>query len=244
MIGIFSKTTDSNFIEALGYSGLDFVILDQEHGPVDLETLHNHVRAARSGNLRSIVRVQGVDSNAIGAALDAGADGVQVPNIATPEQAKEAVDSARFFPKGNRGVCRFVKAANFGSTPKQDYFKQANNALLVLQVEGAEGIKNLEAILEVRGYDILFIGPYDLSQSLGIPGEIDHPLMRQTMVGVAEKAKSAGIQLGTFADSLGTARDMQTHGFEYLAYSVDVNIFLEAVRHIKEEIQINQNRVL
>lgn len=243
MIGIFSKTTDSNFIEALGYSGLDFVILDQEHGPANLETLHNHVRAARSGGMKSVVRVKGVDSNAIGAALDAGADGVQVPNIATPGQAQEAVDAARFYPQGNRGVCRFVKAANFGSTPKQDYFKQANSRLLVLQVEGTEGIENLDAILEVAGYDILFVGPYDLSQSLGIPGEIDHPQMRQTMAKVAQKAKNAGKQLGTFADSLDIARDLQQRRFDYLAYSVDVNIFLEAAKHIREEIQINQKPV-
>lgn len=236
MIGIFSKTTDSNFIEALGYSGLDFVILDQEHGPVSLETLHNHVRAARCSNLKSIVRVKGVDNNAIGSALDAGADGVQVPNIATPEQAREAVAAARFFPQGNRGVCRFVKAANFGSVPKQKYFKQANNRLVVLQVEGKEGIANLDAILQVEGYDILFIGPYDLSQSLGIPGEIDHPKMKETMAAVAEKARSQGKQLGTFADSVEIAREMQAGGFEYLAYSVDVNIFLEAATRIKEDI--------
>lgn len=243
MLGIFSKTTDSNFIEALGYSGLDFVILDQEHGPVSLETLHNHLRATRGSGMKSIVRVKGVDRNAIGAALDAGADGVQVPNIATQKQAREAVDAARFFPKGNRGVCRFVKAANFGSTPKQNYFKQANDRLLILQVEGQEGIKNLEAILEVKGYDILFIGPYDLSQSLGIPGQINHPLMKQSMEEVAKSAKRVGKQLGTFADTVDTARDLQNHGFEYLAYSVDVNIFLEAARHIKQEIQINQNKV-
>lgn len=236
MIGIFSKTTDSNFIEALGFSGLDFVILDQEHGPVSLETLHNHVRAARCSNLKSIVRAKGVDSNAIGAALDAGADGVQVPNISTPEQARQAVRAARFFPQGNRGVCRFVKAASFGSMPKQEYFKQSNTRLVVLQVEGKEGIANLDAILKVEGYDILFIGPYDLSQSLGIPGEIDHPKMKETMAEVARKAQNQGKQLGAFADTLELAREMRASGFKYLAYSVDVNIFLEAAMRIKEDI--------
>lgn len=236
MIGIFSKTTDSNFIEALGHSGMDFVILDQEHGPIHNETLHNHVRAAKTGGMLSVVRVRGVNANAIGSALDAGADGVQVPNISTAEEARRAVDSARFHPQGNRGMCRFVNAAAFGSTPKEEYFQQANEKLLILQVEGEKGISNLDEILEVEGFDILFIGPYDLSQSLGIPGQIDHPEMQRTMGEMARKVKNKGMRLGSFADSMDIARELKRTGFDYLAYSVDVNIFLEAARSIKNKI--------
>lgn len=236
MIGIFSKTTDSNFIESLGYSGMDFVILDQEHGPITNETLHNHVRAAKVGGIKSIVRVKGVDANAIGSALDAGADGVQVPNISTAEEAKSAVTAAKFHPLGSRGVCRFVKAAEFGSTLKGDYFESANEKMLILQVEGKEGIDNLDEILKVEGFDVLFIGPYDLSQSIGIPGQIDHPKMEKLMNEVLEKATSKGKHLGTFADSIPSARKLYKKGFEYLSYSVDVNIFLEAAQIIKREI--------
>lgn len=236
MVGIFSKTVDSSFIESLGFTGLDFVIIDQEHGPVDNITLQNHIRAAKVGGLKSIVRVKGVDANAIGTALDSGADGVQVPNISKAEEAKKAVEAARFHPGGNRGVCRFVKAANFGSVPKASYFEEANTKLLILQVEGREGIENLDEILEIPGYDILFIGPYDLSQSLGIPGQIDHPKMKEVMKGVIEKAKKKDKMLGTFSDQLETAKELKKLGFEYLSYSVDVNIFLEAVRRIKTEI--------
>lgn len=236
MVGVFSKTADSNFVEALGFAGMDFVILDQEHGPIHNETLHNHVRAAKVGGILSIVRVKGVDSNAIGAALDSGADGVQVPNISTAEEAERAVNAARFFPTGNRGVCRFVKAAEFGSTPKESYFGEANKKLLILQVEGTQGVENLDEILNVEGFDILFVGPYDLSQSLGIPGQVDHPRMKELMQEVSQKAKAKGKRLGTFADTIKTARDFYQQGFEYLSYSVDINIFLEASRNIKLQI--------
>lgn len=236
MVGVFSKTVDSNFVEALGFAGMDFVILDQEHGPIHNETLHNHVRAAKVGGMTSIVRVKGVDANAIGAALDSGADGVQVPNISTAGEAERAVKAARFYPQGNRGVCRFVKAAEFGSTPKENYFGEANKKLLILQVEGKEGIGNLDEILEIEGFDILFIGPYDLSQSLGIPGQIDHPEMEKLMKEVSEKASKKGKRLGTFADSINTANNLQQKGFEYLSYSVDINIFLEAARIIKTKL--------
>lgn len=241
MIGVFSKTTDSNLIEALGYSGMDFVILDQEHGPITNETLHNHVRAAKVSGIKSIVRVKGVDANAIGSALDAGADGVQIPNISTAEEAKSAVNAAKFYPAGSRGVCRFVKAAEFGSRKKEEYFVNANEKMLILQVEGKEGIDNLDEILEVEGFDVLFIGPYDLSQSIGIPGQVDHPKMDELMYEVAEKAKSKGKRLGTFADSIPSARKLYQKGFEYLSYSVDLNIFLEAAQLIKKEISEEKN---
>lgn len=236
MIGVFSKTLDSNFVEALGFAGMDFVILDQEHGPVSNAGLYDHVRAARASSMKSIVRVKGVDANAIGAALDAGADGVQVPNISTPEEAEQAVKAAKFFPLGNRGVCRFVKAAEFGRSPKLKYFDKANEKLVILQVEGKTGIQNLEKILDVENFDILFIGPYDLSQSLGIPGQIDHPEMKELMNKVAHQVKEKGKRLGTFADSVESAKYLLSLGFEYLAYSVDINIFLEAAQNIRKSL--------
>lgn len=240
MIGIFAKTTDSSFIESLGFTGMDFVILDQEHGPISNETLHNHVRAAKAGGIKSIVRVKGVDANAIGSALDSGADGVQIPNISTAEEAHEAVEAARFYPQGLRGVCRFVKAANYGSEKKENYFNTANKKLVVLQVEGKEGVKNLDSILEVKNFDVLFIGPYDLSQSLGFPGQIEHPEVKLIMREIAEKARKKGKILGTFSDSVQSAQELRKLGFEYLSYSVDVNIFLEAVKDLSIKILGNK----
>jgi len=230
--GIFSKTTDSNIVEAAGYSGLDFIILDMEHGPATLEIVHNHVRASLVNNMFPIIRTKGVDAHSIGSALDTGALGVQVPNISNASQAKEAVNAARFYPEGMRGVCRFVRAANFGSLDKQLYFEQANQSLLILQVEGVEGIKNLDEILSVEGFDILFIGPYDLSQSIGKPGQVDSPEVLALMQKIAEKCLEKNIILGAFSDSLNRNRSLKNEGFNYIAYSVDVNIYLEACQKI------------
>src|SRR6056297_2134561 len=119
MIGIFSKTTDSNFIEAAGLGGLDFIILDKEHGPLNDEIIHHHVRAATLSNLKSIVRVRECNEAEIGAALDSGASGVQVPNISSAAMAQKAIEAARFAPDGLRGVCRFVRDAEFGNKDKQ-----------------------------------------------------------------------------------------------------------------------------
>ena len=126
MLGIFSKTNDSNFIEAAGLSGLDFIILDQEHGSVTNDRLFDHIRAAHVTSMKAIVRVKELNHNEIGSALDAGADGVQIPNISTPEEAKMAIEAARFFPLGKRGICRFVKAANYGLKDRNEYFTSEN----------------------------------------------------------------------------------------------------------------------
>ena len=233
--GIFSKTIDSAFIEAAGYSGLDFIILDTEHGSASWETIHNHVRAANLTSMAPVVRVRGVDTHAIGAALDSGAAGVQVPNITNSQQAAEAVAAARFHPLGNRGVCRFVRASCYGETEKSSYFKNSNDALLVLQVEGIEGANNIKSILNVPGFDVLFIGPYDLSQSAGCPGEVDSPKVHSLISKISDAAALSGKILGIFCDSPSTLLKYRSMGVPYLSYSVDVSIFCNALKLLTED---------
>tara|TARA_Y100000780_G_C13692173_1_gene420001 strand:+ start:3816 stop:4562 length:747 start_codon:yes stop_codon:yes gene_type:complete len=234
-IGVFSKTIDSSFVEATGIAGVNFIILDQEHGPSSLETLHNHVRAGKVSNIATIIRVKGVDQHSIGSALDTGADGVQVPNINSAEQAKAAVAAARFHPTGSRGVCRFVRAAKFGSTDKNEYFSNANKAAVVLQVEGVDGVRNIDEILSVTGYDILFIGPYDLSQSVGKPGEVNSTEVVSLIREIAKKAHSKGVILGAFCDTQSNMQMMRDLGFKYIAFSVDINIYEEACKMIMRQ---------
>lgn len=236
MLGLFSKTTDSSFIEAMGHAGYDFVIIDQEHGPVQRDKLYDHVRAAKLGQIKAIVRISENNHNLIGSALDSGAIGVQVPNISTASEAKKAIEAARFFPLGNRGVCRFVASASFGEKDKNDYFADENKKLLILQVEGKEGIANINEILELDGFDILFVGPYDLSQSLGLPGQITHAKVKEEILKIKERAKENKVRLGSFADSVETYNFLIENDFEYIAYSVDVNLFIEGLKNIRTKL--------
>lgn len=236
MLGLFSKTTDSSLIEAIGIAGYDFVIIDQEHGHSNRETLYNHVRAAKSGNIKSIIRVAENNHNLIGAALDANALGVQVPNISTLQDAEKAIEAARFYPLGNRGVCRFVSAASYGEMDKSDYFNDANTKLLILQVEGKDGISNLPEILKLKGFDILFVGPYDLSQSLGHPGQITHPMVLKEILEIKKLANKHGVMLGSFADTLETYTFLVENNFQYIAYSVDIQLFINGLKRIKNEL--------
>jgi 4-hydroxy-2-oxoheptanedioate aldolase len=232
VFGPFMKTCDPAFVEVAGYAGFDFVILDMEHGPASLETMQHLIRAATIGNTVPIVRVPELSESKIGQVLDIGAMGVQVPQVQTLQQAKQAIHAAKFHPEGERGVCRFVRTARYSALEKGEYFRKANQALVVLQLEGKEAIENLDDILTVKGIDILFIGPYDLSQSLGVPGQVTHPTVMEKMANIKEKAKERGICVGTFTDTIKDAKHWHKAGVQYISYSVDVGLFLDMCQNL------------
>ena len=229
LIGVFCKTTAPEFIEVVGHAGFDFCILDMEHGPANLETLQNLIRAAEVSGVLPIVRTRDLCPESIGQPLDLGAAGIQVPQVTSRPEAEAVVDAAKFSPLGHRGVCRFVRAANFAALDRTAYFAQANSALVILQLEGKH-LSEYEKIAEIPGVDILFIGPYDLSQALGIPGEIEHPRVLEEMRKIIAVAKRKNKTIGVFADSLTQTRRWIDAGVQYIAYSVDVGLFYTACR--------------
>ena len=235
--GLFMKSTDPAFIEVAGYSGFDFVILDMEHGPASFSELQNLIRAALLANIIPIVRTSDSTEVSIAKPLDLGALGVQIPQVTSRKMAEACIKAARFFPKGERGVCRFVRAANYSSLPREDYFRKANEILIIIQLEGKEAILDIDNILKVEGIDIIFIGPYDLSQSLGVPGQVSHPLVIEAMNDIVKRACSLGIVVGTFTDTLQSAEMWKKAGVQYISYSVDVGIFTSACSQLVKELK-------
>lgn len=233
--GVFMKTCDPSFVEIGAYAGFDFAVLDMEHGPVSYENLQNNIRAAHLQGMLSVVRIGDLSDNAVGMAYDLGACAVQVPKVDDALQASHAVRYAKFFPQGERGVCRFVRAAGFSAVERTEYFKNSNDNLLIAQIEGSKALNNLDSILDIIGIDIIFIGPYDLSQAMGVPGQVSHPDVVEKMKGVVNKAKEKNKIVGTFVDSIESMRLWKNAGVQYLAYSVDVGIFYEACKNILKE---------
>jgi len=240
VFGPFMKTTDPAFIEVAGHAGFDFVVLDMEHGPAGIHELQNLIRAAMLANVIPIVRTSDSSENAISKPLDLGALGVQIPQVVSGEMAERCVKAARFFPKGERGVCRFVRAAGYSSMASDEYFKRANEALVIIQIEGKNAIDDLDNILKVDGIDIIFIGPYDLSQSLGVPGQVSNPVVTNTMNAIVRKAQAAGKVVGTFTDTLPSAEMWKKAGVQYISYSVDVGIFTTACREIVNSLSLEK----
>ena len=238
--GPFMKTIDPAFVESAGYAGFDFAVLDLEHGPVSFQQLQNLIRAAEVSGIFPIVRTPPGNLHRIGAVQDIGAGGVMVPQVLNAREARLAVKSAKFHPKGERGVCAFVRAAKYSAIESQVYFNEANNNILILQLEGTEALENIDEIMQVPDIDILFIGPFDLSQSLGVPGQINHPTVVSSMQEIVKKAKSGGQMVGTFVTNLENARLWKDAGVQFIGYSVDAAIFVEASQTILNQLKNNK----
>jgi 4-hydroxy-2-oxoheptanedioate aldolase len=237
-VGTFSKCADPAMIECIGLAGFDFVVIDLEHGPNSFETAQDLVRAAVIHNLTPVIRVGENNESMISKALDIGARGVQVPQVNTRQDALRVVDAAKFSPEGNRGVCRFVRAAGYSSKNKNEYFEESNRQnLIIIHIEGRTGIENFEEIIDVKGIDIIFLGPYDLSQSLGVPGQINHPKVIEAMKTVIARASARNKFVGTFVETPEDYRMWKDLGLIYLAYQVDTGIFYDACHKICHELK-------
>lgn len=237
--GPFMHTTDPAFIESTGNVGFDFIVLDLEHGPVSLEHLQNLIRAAEITGLYPIVRTPPGNLHMIGAVQDIGARGILVPQVKDAREAMAVVKAARFFPKGERGLNGAVRAANYSFLDGREFLNRSNENTLIIQLEGKEALTNLDEILRVPHIDIFFIGPYDLSQSLGVPGDIHHPIVIENMQKIVQKAKARGLTLGTYAGSPEDARFWIDAGIQLIAYSLDVVIFTEALKNIINQLNMN-----
>ncbi len=237
VFGPFMNTTDPAFIESAGHTGFDFVVADLEHGPASLDQLHNLIRAAEVSGTFPVVRTPPGNLPMIGAVQDAGAKGILVPQIKDAEEVHKVVKATRFYPKGERGVSGVVKAAKYSAMNSEEYFSRSNENVLIIQLEGKEAIDNLDDIMEVPDIDIIFIGPYDLSQSLGVPGQVDHPEVIKIIGQTVSKIKDKGMIAGTFVTSPENAQKWIEAGVQFIGYSVDILIFAEASKNIVQKLK-------
>lgn len=233
--GIFIKCPQIEIIEICGIAKLDFVVLDMEHTPLGFNDLKPLLLAAEKHFLEIILRLPANKEEYFKWPLDIGFQHIQVPQIETEEDANFSIKNTFFYPKGYRGLCRFVRAADYSNKDKDDYIKDSNNNLkLTLQIEGKRGINNLDSILSTPDLDSIMIGPYDLSQSLGMPGDIWNEKVTNEMSKIIKKCKKSNIQVGTFTDSLEGIQFWKNQGIDFLQYASDMNLLLDLLKDIKK----------
>lgn len=229
-LGPFMITAEPAFVEAAGYAGYDFVLLDMEHGPGTFANLQNLIRAANVAGVCPVVRVPRGTDIWIDRALDVGAGAVLVPQIDTAEQARAVVSAAKFSPVGTRGTCRFVRSAGYGSVPGSEYFTKAQDTAVIIQAEGKQAVENLDEILSVPGIDVVFVGPYDLSSSLGHVGQIDHPEVIECIKKIIAKANAKGVKIGCFADTVEGGKKWRDLGVKFIGYACDTYLFYQKAK--------------
>lgn len=230
--GCFLNIYAPTLVELLGFAGFDFVVIDNEHGPFSWGEVEDLVRTAELAGVAPMVRVAYGPSD-IQKALDRGAAGVHVPLINTKEQAETAVLRAKFPPLGTRGTAFSVRPANYGRKVGRSYLDQANReTLVVVHIETPQAVENIEEILKVRGIDVCFIGPTDLSVSMGYATEGPaHPEVRKAMDHVLSVGRKQGLPVGTLAGGAAGLQQMMRWGTTYTAVGITslVNQALDAV---------------
>ena len=239
ILGTFLQIPAAEITEIFGFAHFDFGIVDAEHGTLGVNTSIELLRACDASGLASLYRVPGVDHHKIGQVLDIGASAVMVPNIQSKEDAERAVRAAKYYPQGNRGVCPFTRAAGYnGIDQDSDYYNRSNReTAVILQIEGTEGIQSLDKILEVAGLDGLFIGPFDLSQSLGIPGQVNHRKVLEAIEDIVKRAGGKNIAVGIFAVSVEPVSRYVRTGVRFIAYGTDTLIAQRACRDLYQALK-------
>jgi len=234
--GTFQIIGSPMVADMVGLAGLDFVILDQEHGPLTAETSVGLCAAAQEAGAAPVVRVRENSPPEIQRALDIGAAGVQIPQIETLADAEAAADAARFDPVGERGLSPYVRAG--GYVGSDDYTDEQNEtATVIVHIEGEDALDEIEEIARVEGIDVLFLGPYDLSQSLGIAGQVRDERVEDLMEEVCSVAADAGTVVGTYADDLEMARRWEEAGADYVAVGLCATFLARDLNGLAEDLR-------
>jgi len=222
-IGLWSTLSSSYTVEAIAGAGFDWILLDTEHSPTDLENLLTQLQAAAPYSSHPVVRVPWNDMVTMKRVLDIGAQSLLIPYVQSADEARSAVAHTRYPPAGVRGVAGTTRATRFGRV--KDYAKRAHEEIcLLLQVETESALKNIEAICGIDGVDGVFIGPADLHASLGYAGETANPKVKPLIDEAIRRIRKAGKAPGILTPNEADARHWLECGALFVAVGSDAGI--------------------
>jgi 2-dehydro-3-deoxyglucarate aldolase len=223
LIGCWCSLASPISTEVMGYAGFDWLLIDGEHAPNDLDSIILQLMALKDSTSAAVVRPQWAEPIIIKRLLDSGVYNFLMPYIETAEEAEAAVRATRYPPQGIRGVAVAHRSNRYGYQP--DYFSTINdNISVIVQIESRSGVEQVERIAAVEGVDGLFIGPNDLSAALGHFGEPQHPEVQQAIQHVVASARAHGKASGILAPVEGDARRYLELGMRVVAVGADVGL--------------------
>ena len=212
-------------------AGAELIVCDMEHTGWSVETIKMLIATSRAASLAPFVRVPATEYHFIARVLDMGALGVMCPMVESAEQARRMVASAKYPPQGRRGAAFGIAHDDYTGGNLVEKVESANReSLLIAQIETAPGVENVEAIAAVDGLDVLWIGQYDLSLSLGTPGQFTHPKMEEATARVLAACQKHGKAAGIMPTDVANGKELLGQGFRIMAYSGDLWIYQAALR--------------
>jgi 2-dehydro-3-deoxyglucarate aldolase/4-hydroxy-2-oxoheptanedioate aldolase len=219
--------------QMLASCGLDFVIFDMEHGRCDISLLAEMVAGCRGSNIFPIARVPDVNYAPLSRPLDLGARGVMVPRVETRMQAEDIVSQLRYAPLGRRGVALGI-AHDLYRAGDADFFARTNEeTCVILLLETEKAFENLEAIISVPGVDVAWVGHYDLTVSMGIPAQFEHPRFLAAMQELVTVCGRHGVAPGFLPSTPELAMHWISKGFRALSLGSDIGVFMDGVRKFR-----------
>lgn len=236
LLGIFIQSASPELVEIAGYTGFDFVVIDTEHSPTGIPQVVNLVRAAEAADILSLVRLPDINDGYIKKILDMGAAGIIVPNVGTAEQAERAVELSKFSPDGTRGACPGSRANQYGLATHEYYEKSNRETSVVVLVETAEAIRNFEEIISVPGIDAVFLGPVDLSVDMGFGGDVNNPIVLETLFRMIKIANTKGVFIGIMSMDVASAQMLFKKGVNFVVYGIDTLLFYDKCKETVEKI--------
>jgi 4-hydroxy-2-oxoheptanedioate aldolase len=222
LLGAWTATDSPDNAEVMAQSGLDFLLMDHEHGQATLPAAIAQLRAIKGTNCAGLMRVPWNDWIFIKRALDAGIHGVMVPQVNTAEEARAAVAACRYPPRGIRGAAGGTRAASYGADA--GYYDRADDELIIIvQIETPQGVANATEIAAVDGVDVVFVGPRDMSAALGKLNKFDDPELRALIAKVEQATLASGKALGTVAPTAAQVKELFGRGYTFLISGSDMS---------------------
>ena len=232
-VGMFVGSGSAAVVECLGRTGLDFVIIDNEHSPVEAETSTELIRAAELVGLCPLARVREISRPAVLKLLDVGAQGLIVPNVRSADEVKQLIGYAKYAPVGDRGFCPTRKDGwgfDAAETVPELMARMNAETLLIPQCETVGALHEIEQIVALDGVDGIFVGPFDLSISMGLPGQFDHPDFTAAVDRIVRACHAAGKFCLLFGGTPEAVANGFGKGFDGMAYSIDTIALIKAVK--------------
>ena len=211
-------------------AGIDFVLLDMEHGGLELEHLADLIAWLKATPIAPIVRVPGTHYHFIARVMDMGALGIMCPNVESAEQARALVDAVKYGPEGKRGLGLGTAHNDYVMPEPVEYLKEANaNTTVICQIESEKGLENLEAIAGVAGVDVLWVGHFDLTQSMGIVAQFQNPRFLEALRRVANTARQHGKAAGIQPANREQLAEWSKAGYNVISWGSDIAVYRGAL---------------